>query len=223
MLPLKVTFEFGTPVVREDDHPIHFDGLLASCVAQEAEQFGSPTAWQDADDLSHLLERTDPDSTGAWVWKASQLIFEPASERLATNMVRRCEPEAFMRAQDSGLLAMRKPRSYLSAGSGSERSYFLLHSYQWIKSATAWCIGDPVEIKNALRFVQHLGKMSRNGFGMVTKIDVVVTEDTSDWMNRYLPASHTECAKFTYIPAIRRLQAPYWKKENMTDVKAPIH
>lgn len=222
MLPLKVTFQFGTPVVREDEHPIHFDGLLASCVAQEAEQFGSPTAWEDADDLSHLLERTEADSTGAWVWKASQLVFDPASERFSASMVRRSEPEAFMHAQDSGLMAMRKLRSYMNTGSGPERSYFLLHSYQWMNSATAWCVGDPVEIQNALRFVQHLGKMSRNGFGMVTKIDVVVTDASDNWMNRFMPANHSACDQFKYIPATRRLKAPYWKKDNMAEVMMPI-
>ena len=222
MYPLKVTFSFNTPVVLESEHPIHFDGVLAACVAREAEEMGSTTAWTDADDLSHLLERTDADEEGNWVWKASQVVFEAASERFMQSMVRRSEPEEFMRTQDAGLLAARKPRSYLSAAQGPDRSYFLYHSYQWMSSATAHCIGDPVEIKNALRYVKSLGKMGRNGFGAIASVDVVVVEDSDAWMRRFLPTGHPGAAGAVYVPAMRRLRAPYWKKSDMAEVKMPV-
>lgn len=220
MVPLRITFTFCTPVVIENEHPIHLDGLLASCVAQEAEAFGSENAWADADDLSHLLERTDEDSNGQWVWKASKLVFEPASQKHFQNIVRRIEPEAFMQAQDSGLVASR--RAYLSTGSGHEKAYFLHHTYQWMRSATAWCIGDPVEIEQALQRIQSIGPMSRNGFGAVNSIEVVVTDQATRWMNRFMPAAHALSDEFSYIPALRRLHAPYWKKESITEVMLPV-
>src|SRR5450830_952453 len=220
MVPLRITFTFCTPVVIESEHPIHFDGLLASCVAQEAEAFGSETAWADADDLSHLLERTDEDENGQWVWKASKLVFEPASQKHFNSMVRRAEPEAYMQAQDDGLIVSR--RAYLSTGSGHEKAYFLHHTYQWMKSATAWCIGDPVEIEQALQRIQSIGKMGRNGFGAVDKLEVVVTDQDTKWLNRIMPKGHARSADFTYIPAMRRLHAPYWKKEATTEVMLPV-
>lgn len=222
MNSLEVTFTLATPVVIESEHPVHFDGLLASCVAQEAQEFGSATAWADADDLSHLLERTDADANGEWVWKASQLVYEPASEKFLTSIVRRCEPEAFMQAQSSGLLAMRRQRSYLSSAAGPERGYFLNHTYQWMRSAKAWCIGDPVEIQAALQRVLHLGKMGRNGYGMVSGITVDVVPDAGLWRRRFMPSGHAIDVSKGYIPGLRRLHAPYWLKSDVTQVQMPI-
>lgn len=222
MQALSVTFKLRSPVVMESDYPLHLDGLLASCVAEEAQEFGSDTAWQDAEDLSHLLERTDADESGAWVWKASAFRFTPVSERFFTSMVRRCEPEAFMQAMDDGLLAMRRPRNYLSAGSGNERSYFLLHSYQWMESATAWCIGDATEIEQALQRVQYLGKMGRNGFGAVESFSIGPSDEAHAWMRRFLPASHNGEPGAQYTSAHLRLQAPYWKKTGLQHAKSPV-
>lgn len=222
MQALSITFSFRSPVVLESDYPLHLDGLLASCVAQEAEEFGSDSAWQDAEDLSHLLERTDADETGAWVWKASAFRFTARSERFFTSIVRRCEPEAFMHSMDAGLLNMRRPRNYLSAGTGNERSYFLLHSYQWMESATAWCIGDAGEIEQALRRVKYLGKMGRNGFGLVDSFSIGPTHEADAWMRRFLPANHPGVPGTDYAAAQVRLQAPYWKKTGLQSAKAPV-
>lgn len=219
---LSVTFKLRTPVVMESDYPLHLDGLLASCVADEAMEFGSDNAWKDAEDLSHLLERTEPDAQGGWVWKASAFRFKPVSERFFTSMVRRCEPEAFMHAMDDGLLEMRRPRTYLDAGSGNERAYFLLHSYQWMESATAWCIGDAGEIEQALQRVKYLGKMGRNGFGAVDSFSIGPSTEESAWMRRFLPASHDGEPGAQYASAHLRLQAPYWKKTGLQHAKSPM-
>ncbi|MFN9471031.1 type IV CRISPR-associated protein Csf3 [Acidovorax sp.] len=222
MQALEVTFKLCSPVVLESDYPTHLDGLLAASVAEEAQEFGSDTPWQDADDLSHLLERTDADSTGAWVWKASALRFTPATERFFTSIVRRCEPEAFMHAMDSGVMNMRRPRNYLSGSGGQDRGYFLLHSYQWMESATAWCIGDANEIQAALQRIRYLGKMGRNGFGMVESFSVAPGSNTEAWRRRFLPVGLEGEGDTQYEPATRRLHAPYWKKTGLAQVKAPV-
>ncbi|MCW5323653.1 hypothetical protein D5039_21660 [Verminephrobacter aporrectodeae subsp. tuberculatae] len=221
MQALKVTFKLRSLVVQENDYPIHLDGLLAACVSEEAQEFGSNAPWQDADDLSHLLERTDDDDTGAWVWKASCLQFKPASERFFTTLVRRSEPEAFMQAMDSKLLNGR-PRNSLSAKSGHNRGYFLLHSYQWMESATAWCIGDPVEIQSALQRVRYIGKHGRNGFGMLESFLVETSQEQHAWKRRFMP-NHMEGENgISYIQATRRLRAPYWKKTGKIAAKVPV-
>lgn len=222
MQPLSITFKLCSPVVFENDHPLHLDGLLAACVSEEAEEFGSDTPWQDAEDLSHLLERTDADAQDAWVWKASAFRFKPVSERFFTSIVRRSEPVTFMHAIDQGLLNMRSPRSYLNSGSGQERSYFLLHSYQWMESATAWCIGDASEIEQALQRVKYLGKMGRNGFGAVESFSIGPCAESTAWMRRFLPASHDGEPGGQYASAHLRLQAPYWKKTGLQLGKAPM-
>lgn len=222
MQALEITFTLASPVVMDSDHPTHLDGLLASCVADEAEEFGSADAWKDAEDLSHLLERTDVDDTGAWVWKASALRFTPATERFFTSIVRRCEPEAFMDTMDSGVLNMRRPRSYLSSGSGHERAYFLLHPYQWMEKATAWCIGDASEIQTALQRIRYLGKMGRNGYGAVRSVAVGPSQSAEAWRRRFLPNTIEGEQGIQYVPATRRLQAPYWRKTGMSPCKAPL-
>lgn len=222
MQALCVTFKLRTPVVMESDYPLHLDGLLASCVAEEAMDFGSENAWQDAEDLSHLLERTEPDAQGAWVWKASAFRFKAASDRFFTSMVRRCEPEAFMRVMDEGLLDMRRPRTYINSGSGQERAYFLLHSYQWMESATAWCVGDAAEIEHALQRVKYLGKMGRNGFGAVESFSIGPSSEEHAWMRRFLPDSHEGEPGTQYCSAHLRLQAPYWRKTGLHHAKSPL-
>jgi len=222
MQPLQITFELATPVVIESEHPIHFDGVLASCVAQEAVESGSRTPWQDADDLSKLLESTSANERGEWVWKASRVLFEPASERFMQSMVRRAEPETFMGAQAEGFLNVRSPRSVFVTTEGAGRAYYLFHNYQWMRRATAWCIGDAVEIMNSLKRVQSLGKLARNGYGVVRAIQVSECEDNGQWRNRFLPLEQAGAAGVAYITGLRRLQAPYWKKEAMTEVLVPL-
>lgn len=222
MQALEVTFKLCSPVVLESDHPTHLDGLLAASVAEEAVEFGSDTPWEDADDLSHLLDRSDADSDGAWVWKASALRFNPATERFFTSIVRRCEPEAFMHAMDSGVMNMRRPRGYLSGSGGQDRAYFLLHSYQWMESATAWCVGDALEIQAALQRIRYLGKMGRNGFGAVDSVTVSPSSNSEAWLRRYLPRGIEGEVGLQYVPITRRLHAPYWKKTGVEDAKAPV-
>lgn len=222
MQALEVTFKLCSPVVMDSDHPTHLDGLLASCVSEEAQAFGSDTPWEDADDLSHLLERSEVDASGHWVWKASALRFTPASERFYTTLVRRSEPEEFMRTMDAGMLNMRRPRSYLSSATGHERAYYLLHPYQWMESVTAWCIGEPIEIQSALQRISHLGKMGRNGFGAVESFTVQPSSEIDSWKRRYLPEGIEGLEGVQYVPATRRLRAPYWRKTGMLQGKAPL-
>lgn len=222
MQALEVTFTLTSPVVLDSDYPTHLDGLLASCVSEEAQQFGSDSPWEDAEDLSHLLERSESDANGGWVWKASALRFKPATERFFTSIVRRCEPEAFMQAMDSGLLNMRKPRNYVSGSSGHQKAYFLLHPYQWMEKATAWCVGDAMEVQAALQRVRFLGKMGRNGFGVVDSVAVEPSTEAEAWRRRFLPEGLDGESGIQYVAATRRLQAPYWRKTGMLGAKVPV-
>ena len=46
--------------------------------------------------------------------------------------------------------------------------------------------------------------------------------DSDAWMCRFLPASHPGAAGTAYVPAMRRLRAPYWEKSDMAEVKMPV-
>ena len=226
MTPLRITFTFTQPVVRDSDHPIQLDALLAWCAAQEAQQYGSDTAWQDAEDLSHLLERSNPQDDGLhdsqWVWKASQLVFTPATERFMQGMIRKLEPEAYMQAFDSGLIKGRT-RTYMNSGSGQERSYQIMMPYQWMDKAQAWCIGNAQEISQALGWLKGIGKMTRNGYGTIRHITIEQDEAAAQqWKNRILPVGMPGIPGLPYVATMHCLRAPYWKKVNKTLTMEPI-
>jgi len=217
--PLKVTFTFTSPVVRDSEFPLHLDALIAWCVSEEAQSVGSSNPWKDAENLEHVLEKAHaPD--GQWVWKASVLSFTPRSERHLMNMIRKCDPLFYMKGYDSGLIEGRS-RSGINSGSGQERAYQFLMPYQWMECAEAWCIGDQEELEDLLKLLPAVGKLSRNGFGAINK--VVVEEDRDAerlWQRRVVPPG-LEGQGIEYFPVKQCIRAPYWRKQNQVSALEP--
>jgi CRISPR type IV-associated protein Csf3 len=225
MQPLKITFTFCTPVVRETERPMHLDGLLAWAVSEDAEAFGSDNPWRDADDLSHVLERHDPPGNPEqWVWKASALKFTAAGDRYFANMVRTADPEAFMHAQDNlKLFDARRPRSYFDTQSGPDRAYQLLVPFQWMAKCEAWCIGDEEGVRELLAKVPGIGKQTRNGYGAISSVTVERDEEAaSKWRLRSLPIVEPGPEGAEYLYTLTALRAPYWKKTSWVHAKEPI-
>lgn len=221
MEPLKVTFTFTSPVVKDSEYPLYLDALLAWCVMDEAESIGHGDAWAAADDLSHLLESAEAE--GGWVWKASALRFTPASERFMMNMIRRCDPLLYMDGMDRGRIDMRRKRNSINAGSGQERAYQFLMPYQWMEKAEAWCIGDKEAIAEALARLSGVGKLTRNGFGAIHSVTVEPDlAAATQWRLRVLPAGMSGADGFQYVPALQCLRAPYWKKTNRVMALEPL-
>lgn len=212
MEPLRVTFTFRAPVVRDSDYPLHLDALLAWCVADEAEARGLPEAWAVADDLGHLLARAESPS-GEWVWQASELMFDAASERFWINAVRKADPVGFMEAMDRGWIDMRRPRGSLNTRSGSDRAYQWLTPYQWMERATAWCVGDRAQIEQALGRLSAIGKMTRNGWGLLATKKVESDPAAGEaWKRRFLPEGIQGQADASYESAMHCPRPPYWRK-----------
>lgn len=223
MQPLKVTFRFSSPVVMDSEYGIHLDGLLAWAVADEAERFGSSSAWEDAQDLHYLLEKAEDADSGEWVWKASQVIFQPASERFFFNMIRKADPLTYLEGIDAGHIHQRRERSYIDTQSGSLRAYQLLAPYQWMEKAECWCIGDQEAIQEHLAHVTSLGKMRRNGYGALASI--VVEPDPAAitlWKLRTLPVGMTGAPGHQYAETLQCLSAPYWDRRKRVMAKEPI-
>jgi len=222
MEPLKVTFTFTSPVVRDSEYPIYLDALLAWCVADEAESLGGDVnAWSVADDLSHLLALAEAD--GGWVWKASSLQFAPASERFMMNMIRCCDPLLYMDGIDRGRIDVRRERNIINSGSGQERAYQLLVPYQWMRKAEAWCIGDREMLVEALARLPGVGKLTRNGFGAIRTVTVEPdAAAATQWQLRVLPVGMEGVDGCQYVPTLQCLRAPYWKKTNRVLAKEPV-
>ena len=221
MEPLRITWSFYTPVVNNSDYLIHLDALVAFTVYEDAFEAGAANAAEISKDLSHVFEQHD--SAHGSVWKASCLLLEPASEIFMTTLIRRNEAEAFMSAQDQGLLHGRK-RSVLPSGKGQERGYYVFHPYQWMKQATAWCIADEVELRAALEQIKYIGKMGRNGFGRINEFTIVRDDAANDkWRQRLLSVDMQGAKDVDYVVTTNQcLQPPYWDKLNRTTVREPV-
>lgn len=220
--PFKVVIRFLSPVIIESEYPIHLDALLAWAEADDARAAGSNTPWDDANDLSIVL---DNDGEGAqMVWKASRLIFTPLRERNHLNMIRKSDPEAFLQDYDAGYF--RTPRAHLNSidtRSGQYRAYQMLVAYQWMEKAEAWGVGDIEEVREKLSRLRHIGKMGRNGFGLIASIDVEpCAEATDKWKIRVLPEGRQGATGIRYAPALHCLRAPYWRKTDRIVAMEPV-
>ena len=231
MEPLKITFKFASPLLRDSERPIHLDALLAHSLMREHEQLGTPNAWRASDDLSGLLERTSPDHESGWVWKASMLQFKVALAREWVNQVRRCDPEQVYK--DLGVFWVGKgtqneegvgDRYTVDTGSGQLRGYQWLNSTQWMDSAQAWAIGDKDALEHYLSMISYVGKKGANGFGVVKSIAVesAPADERDNWMIRTLPDGLPGKSGLQYEPVAACLRAPYWNKLNRVIASEPV-
>lgn len=218
--PLKVTFRFRSPVVRDAEYPIHLDGLLAWCVMDAATEAGSADPWVDAENLDRLLGVES--GADEWVWQASALHFTPMSERVMTHLVRRSDPLLYMDGIDRGLIQMRRTRNQITTASGQERAYHVIYPYQWMDRAEAWCIGARDAVTAMLNRLPAIGKMARNGYGAIESFSVEYDDDAEwRWRVRTLPMGVPMAESVEYVPAIQCPRPPYWRKMNRTAVMEP--
>ena len=220
MEPFKVTFTFKTPVICESDYPIHLDAILAWSNGQEAEKAGSETPWEDAEELSFALDYEGDDSD--MVWKSSMLRFKPASDLLAINMVRKTDPEQYMRDFDDGFID-KKTLTRVPTDSGQQKAYQWLALSRWMAKAEAWGVGDIEEIKDLLTNIKFIGKQGRNGYGVIDTITVEPCGEADDlWKLRVLPNSVKGAKGVDYAPAMHCLRPPYWQKIKRVEAMEPI-
>ena len=246
MEALKVTFTFCAPVFIDSEQPIHMDALIASCVARDLDAMGEENAWLAADDLSAYLDKTDG-ANGDWVWKASRLIFTPASGIMFQNMTRKSDPDKYFadlgkywtgrNPSDDRPLGSINPETFrIDTRSGQQRGYQWLSASQWMEKAEAWLIGDRDALEDllfrrdaddnvnykSLRLLEHLGKAGRNGYGRIKRITVESTVDDEKWRLRVLPSDVDGMPGTQYETVDACIRAPYWKKLNRVICKEPL-
>jgi len=218
--PLKITFTLGSPVVLANEHALHLDALLAWSEASNAETHGVEDFWSCGDDLGEMLGIAHgPD--GQWVWQASRLLFTPASDVMTMNMIRKYEPWGFMEAQDSGLIGTRMNQVNISTGPYKAYRFDLL--YRWMEKVECWCIGDATALRASLDRVTGIGKMVRNGFGLVA--DYTIEEDAAaleKWKLRTMPLGFDRCPGIDYAEVMATVRVPYWQKLNQVHAIEPI-
>ncbi len=226
---LKVTFKFASPVVVESEYPIYLDALLAYAAVKEAEACGQDDAWNAGSNLP-----LDKAGKGAdWVFQASMLVFAPLAPRELVNMQRKSDPEMFYGDFDLGLWgfgllksgqeSMKEPPT-INTMSGQFRAYQYYTSTQWMSEAVAWCVGDKDTIERLLEKITYVGKMGRNGWGLVESITVESDpEAETKWALRVLPEDYiSPLSGVDYMPVVSPPRAPYWNKKGQVAMMGPM-
>lgn len=222
MSPLLVEFTFSMPVAFNNDDPIHLDSLLSYGLSREALHEDHPDPWGYAKQLDALL--ASQEYAGQRIWCASTLVFEPASLVQQSYMTRPCEPMAHLAAREQGVLDEKgRPRKVLNSFAGDTKAWFVPFSYQWMKTARAWCVGDAQHIEHVLDYVTHIGKYSRNNWGAIKTVSVRPDPQAqSRWRHRHLPLGMPGCEQTTYGIRHGQLMPPYWEKINAQAVQCPL-
>ena len=194
-------------------HPIHLDALLASARVLEEEKKGHPGMWSAQEDLPLEKHTLGTD----WVWKASQLTLHPAAgaEMFPQVMVRSYPLNETLRGYTYGHWEGKVPKR-IPQGSGTYKGYNLRLNLRQIQSAEAYCVGDPEQVEDLLRYnIRSLGASRRNGWGRVTDVRVdPCTAAATRWRERMLPQSMAALVLPGHHPSTIVARAPYWRRSN---------
>lgn len=228
MQPLKVTFIFASPVVMENEYPLHLDALLSWARVQEAGEQGLENPWKIGSEDLPLARAGEGDS---WVWQASKLVFTPKTPRELINMQRKSDPSAYYADFDQNLWSndktpkppeKRKLPPTINTQSGQHRAYQYYVAYQWMEKAEAWCVGDADRVKSMLERLTHIGKRGRGGFGLISSVNVEPCQETDLWKLRVLPGSVPGLDGIEYAPVMSPPRAPYWDKLAQVRMLEPV-
>ncbi len=195
---------------------MHLDALLASAKVDECLRNGarSEDALAAQNDLP--LERSI-EANGQWVWKASQLLFEPSSPPLNVQMTRRMDVDLMAEDRDQVFSSRRRA---VRIGTGPFRNYDLRVPVQWQKEVTAYGIGEVTSVHNLLLTIVSLGRLRRNGWGKIASLVVTPLRigAVDHWKKRTLPLSFRSQALPEHQLAQGTWRAPYWDRAKWGEV-----
>ncbi|MBE7156971.1 MAG: hypothetical protein INR62_00800 [Rhodospirillales bacterium] len=215
MQPFVVRWRLATPMV-VPERPLHLDALLASARVDSHLRRGCPLedALTQQENLP-LAKADTPD--GSWVWKASQLLFAPASPPANVQMTRRLDMET-MSADRERVFTSR--RQSVKMGTGPFRNYDLRFPVQWQSEVTAYGVGEVESVHQLLETIHSLGRLRRNGWGKVAVLSVEPSSPQAAeyWKRRTLPASFSSQALSTHQPAQGTCRPPYWDRTRWESV-----
>ena len=210
-----VRWRLSTPMV-VPERPLHLDALLASARVDAYLRDGK--ALEDAlaeQENLPLAKAEAPD--GAWVWKASQLLFRPTSPPANVQMTRRVDVDV-MAADRERVFTSR--RQTVRIGTGPFRNYDLRFPVQWQGEVTAYGVGEIDTVRSLLATVNSLGRLRRNGWGRIAalRVDPASPQEADHWKQRTLPLSFLPQALPAHQPAQGTCRPPYWDRARWDDV-----
>lgn len=225
--PLYIRWRLSSPWV-PPAFGLHFDGLLAWAVVDEAIANGATSG--NYDELLAHLPLARYETPAGWCWKASYVrpVKVLGSERrhmvakTPTYMIGRLEEEMKAQLIERGLPDKMKGGAAVDTVRGFYKAASFYVPLQHVVALEAYCVGDPGRISELLLRVNSIGAKGRIGFGTVaevrdsngeTALDFTVAEDeggAEGWRYRVLPQVAAD-EQDRYIPVEARLQPPYWQ------------
>ena len=89
--------------------------------------------------------------------------------------------------------------------------------------AEAWCVGDADAVIDLMSRLRGVGKMVRNGYGLIQNVTVDPSEEAADkWRLRALPIDMDGVDGVADYPVQQCLRPPYWRKECQIITKEPL-
>lgn len=198
MKTFRIVFQLdGTGVVWDPSEPMHFDGLLAWCLApMQLKTIDAPDPTQNPADIILPLARWH--IGGTWGWQASALF--PVGERtdsLQFFRKRFREDRADMVSETSVLLK-----------AGAYKTYNRPIPLMLCRAMEAWAVGNrKTTLKTLRKNLRGLGKERARGKGRIVSIDAEYVDESfamtrDGFAQRYLPAK--DGARLV------RPRPPYW-------------
>jgi CRISPR type IV-associated protein Csf3 len=211
MTPFKVTWRLSQPVC-QSDRPLHLDALLAWARVQESLKEGLEAVAALAAQEDLPLEAAVKD--GVKVWKASALLFKFQTTPFLVPMARKTDPQEMAFARGKTILTA---RNKISQATGPFKHYDMRISCQWVEKVEAYGVGDLEAVTRLLGKVPALGRLTRNGWGAISKMAIVSDpEATEKWRYRTLPVNF-EATRW-HLSGIGAVRPPYWRRESWQPV-----
>jgi CRISPR type IV-associated protein Csf3 len=230
MEPMEITFKLASPLLIDSEFPIHFDAIMAFAVSRDAENQGSLHPWEDAFDLSDILDHTQDDGNGVWVWKASQIMvtqrhMSPQLYDMANATRRTDQPQFYddLEAEYWQPRSTLNPATYrIKTRKGQQRAYQMYVATASISEMKAWAVGDIEAVRYYLDYIAYLGKGGKNGYGKVAKRTVLPCADEAQWRLRWMPEGAPGKPGTVYAPVYGCLRQPYWERHRYHPVMEPL-
>ncbi len=212
--PLRITWKLATSWCRPA-RGLHLDGLLAWALVQEALHAGR--VFETFEEIICTLPLEKHTVGADWCWKASLIMPTGLRGVEMRYMTAKTNLADFAEKMTDGSI-LGKPLTTIDTVRGAYKLDAFWYSTEHADGCEAWCVGDPERITALLDHVHHLGKRGRLDHGRIELWSV--DEDAAaaeKWRLRAMPEPEDG-----FIPAVGRLQPPYWKGEGTRPIWMPI-
>lgn len=218
--PLRIDFDLRAPMI-VPKRPIMLDALLAFVAVRRGFIQAVPGAENyDAQEILPLAKHVAAD--GAWVWCASALHIEWASQVYSQHRARPFQFNEWAKDRELGVWGSLRSKDVISSGSGLMKGYLIKDEAAHVARCTAWCVGNLKQITDMLGDLVGVGAKVNLGYGRVRQFAVTADASAGErWQRRYLPAV-MQSPGLDWALGSAPLRAPYWDRGSVVPAWEPI-